>query len=263
MSSHADVEAGAFPSGHVFAAAAPIRYVLERAPERAQMLVVVFSGAPPAGRPPRYHYYRVLEDSGLDRLYVLDDAGAGDPPSPSWYLGPGHGRAVSDSISELVRTTAAELGYERSRVVTAGSSMGGWAALYYGARVGVGHVVAGEPQTLLGNYLCGPAFHAIAEHITGGSSGAERAFLNSLVFDALGSAAHPPAVHVMCGRASPYRENHVLPLSRFLDDHGIDWDLELFEGADHETIAAEFPSFMVRTLDRIASTWRDMSGSGR
>jgi hypothetical protein len=265
MGADDEVATGVFPGERVFAGRAPIRYVLHPGRRESPGLVVVFSGAPPDGRPPRYHWYRVLDDTDWARLYVLDDHGAGDPPAPSWYLGPGWGRDVSDSICALIRRTMAEPSVERSCTVTAGSSMGGWAALYYGARTGAGHVIAGEPQTLLGNYLCGPAFHTIAEHITGGSSSPERAFLSSLVFDALRAAAPAPDVHVCCGRESPYLENHVAPLAEVLDELGVRRDLELFEGADHDTIAAEFPGFMVRTLDRIASTLpaRDKSPSGR
>ena len=249
-----DLATGAFPGERVFAGSAPIRYVLQPRSGESPGLIVVFSGAPPVGRPPRYHWYRVLEDSDWARLYVLDDHGAGDPPAPSWYLGPGWGRDVSDSICALICQTTAELSVKRSCTVMAGSSMGGWAALYYGARTGAGHVIAGEPQTLLGNYLCGPAFHTIAEHITGGSSGAERAFLSSLAFDALRAASPAPDIHVCCGRESPYLENHVAPLAELLDELGIRWDLELVDGADHETIAASFPGYLIRQLALLAGS---------
>ena len=101
--------------------------------------------------------------------------------------------------------------------------MGGWAALYCGARVGAGHAIAGEPQTRLGSYLCGPAFHLIAEHVAGGSSPEDSRFLDAILFDALRAAPSPPHVHLYCGRESPYYEGHVAPLLAVLNELGAAW----------------------------------------
>ena len=115
--------------------------------------------------------------------------GLGEPlPQPNWYLGRGRRFVAAESICDLIDRTASELGVDRGNVITVGSSMGGWAALYFGARVGAGDAIVGEPQTLLGSYLCGPAFHTLAEHIAGGSSPEDSDFLDAILFDAFRAA---------------------------------------------------------------------------
>ena len=180
---------------------------------------------------------------------MLDDQGLpGPPPGPSWWLGRHQGPDVAGSVCELIERTAAELGVRRTRIVTIGSSMGGWAALYFGARVGAGHAIAGEPQTRLGDYLCGPAFHQIAEHIVGGSSPEHRRQLDAILFDAVRSAPSLPHVHLYCGRASSFYEGHVAPLVAVLDEVGASWDLELGDFSAHEDVGPPFRAHLDQCL---------------
>jgi len=195
---------------------------------------------------------------------VLDDHGPRNPlPGSSWYLGRRRGPDVAGSVCELIERIAEELGVERVRTVTIGSSLGGWAALYFGARVGAGHAIAGEPQTRLGSYLCGPAFHAIAEHIAGGSSPEHSRFLDTILFDALRAAPSPPHVHLYCGRDSPYHEGHVVPLLAVLNELGVAWELELGDSSEHGDIALHFPVYLLQRLDEVLGNAGIGSGSNQ
>jgi pimeloyl-ACP methyl ester carboxylesterase len=249
--------AEAFPGERVFSGAAPIRYLLHPATQRPDTLVVAFAGAHQPGEAAHYHWHRVLAGLPCHRMFLLDDHGCPSPePGPSWYLG-AKGSGVAGAVHALIQRTAAELGVEPERTLTAGTSMGGWAALYFGARVGAGHVIAGEPQTRLGDYLCGPAFHPIAEHVAGGSSRRERRRLDGLLFDAVRAAPAPPHVHVCCGRESSHYERHVLPLLALLTELGAQSELELGDYSDHEGIASHFPVFLRRCLDEVLGLARD------
>ena len=231
---------------------ARIEHVLHPATTSPDTLVVAFASAPALGQPPHYRYRRVLSEVPCHRLFVLDDHGLpGPPPGPSWFLGP-RGSDVADAVLALIQRVAGELGV--ARVVTAGSSMGGWAALYFGARAGADHAIAGEPQTRLGDYLCGPAFHRIAEHVAGGSSARERAWLDELLFDALRAAPSRPRMQLYCGRESPYRENHIRPL---LLEFGGDCELELGDFGDHGDIGPPFGTYLLDRLDAVLGLTRD------
>ena len=243
--------AEAFPGERVFSGAAPIRYLLHPATQRPDTLVVAFAGAHQPGEAAHYHWHRVLAGLPCHRMFLLDDHGCPSPePGPSWYLG-AKGSGVAGAVHALIQRTAAELGVEPERTLTAGTSMGGWAALYFGARTGAGHAIVGEPQTRLGDYLCGPAFHHIAEHITGGSAEPERRALDALVFDALRAAPSPPHVHVYCGRESPYRANHVEPLAAAMRELGAPCDVALGNFSDHGEIGTRFRDHLLQSLDEL------------
>jgi pimeloyl-ACP methyl ester carboxylesterase len=247
-----DVQTGGFSGERVFASGADVRYVLHTATASPDTLVVAFSSAQAPGAPPRYRWQKVLGDVPCHRLFVLDDHGPlGPRAGPSWYLGRHRGPDVAGSVCELIERTAQELGVERGRTVTIGSSMGGWAALYFAARVGAGHAIAGEPQTRLGSYLCCTAFHGIAEHIAGGSSPREGRFLDAILFDALRAAPTLPRLHVYCGRESPYYEAHVVPLLDAVDELGAEVELELGDSSEHDDISERFGPYLLRRLDKV------------
>lgn len=178
-----DRKTGVFRGERVFRGLAPIKYLLRRSATRSRTLIVMFSGAD-EGKPPRYNWYRLTADVPCHRLSVLDDGGQADPPRPSWYLG-AHESGFADAVCALIRRTAEDLRVDSSQLITAGTSMGGWAALYYAARVGAGHAIVGEPQALLGDFLCWEAFEDIAKHVAGGSSAAHQETLNDLLLAAL------------------------------------------------------------------------------
>ena len=247
-----DHETGEFPGERVFASEVDVTYMLRRATSRPKTLVISFSRAAPPGDRPLYRWQKLLSEFPCHQLFILDDHGPREPvPQPNWFLGHGRDLATPDSICDLIDLIASELEVARSNVVTVGSSMGGWGALYFGARIGAGHTLAGEPQTRLGDYLCGPAFHRLAAHIAGGSSAEDAAFLNAILFDAFRAADSPPTVQVFCGRKSPYNERHVQPLVALLDELGCDYRLKMVRGSKHEKVCSRFGPFMRKRLGEI------------
>jgi hypothetical protein len=257
-----DPETGGFLGERVFASRVDVKYVLQDATRAPDGLIVGFSSANAPERPPRYHWHKLLRDVRCPRLFVLDDHGPRDRlPRPSWYLGRHRRFDVPDSVCDLLDRIIEELGVPRERVVTVGSSMGGWAALYFGARVGAGHAIVAEPQTLLGRYLCGPAFQTLAEHLAGGSSLEDRDFLDSILFDALRTAASPSHVDLYCGRGSPYYEGHVQPLVEVLDEVGVAWELELAGHSEHGEVGLHFPAYLLRRVVEVVAPHGGSAGS--
>ena len=241
---------GDFEGERLFSSGADIRYVVHEA-EASDLLLVAFSAVHEPDKPPRYYFHRALRAIPCHRLFVLDDHGPDEPlRRPSWYLGHNRSTDVPDAIERLVADTAEELGVDRRRVVTCGSSKGGWAALYFGARLGTGHVFAGEPQVLLGRHLMQEENLGIARHVAGDVTDVDRAYLDGLLFEAFRAAAAPPDVHLYCGSGSPYRDRDVLPLVRFLDELGIPVDLELGDHSEHvPDLGIHFPGYMTRRME--------------
>jgi hypothetical protein len=245
----------------VFSSSVDLRYLLEEAPTRPDALIVAFSAAAHDGEAPRYYTLRALRAVPCHRLFVLDDRGPPGPPArPCWYVGSNRRTEVADSVCHLVREIAHELGVDRDRIITCGASKGGWAALYFAARIGAGHAIAAEPQSLLGQYLLQDGTYDIASHIAGGRSPADGEYLDSLLFEAFRSAEHRPHVHLYCGRGSPYYAWHVLPLIRCLESLGISVELELGEHSEHvPDLGRHFPGFLIARLRELL----DLSGSSR
>lgn len=89
-----------------------------------------------------FHFFKLLEPlPELSKLLVRD-------PSDSWYNAglPGVGDTLTEIAAAIERELAA-LGAER--ILTCGSSMGGYAAILFGCMLGAERAIAIGPQTLL------------------------------------------------------------------------------------------------------------------
>jgi hypothetical protein len=241
-----------------------LRYLLEPATEDPTALIVAFAAAHEPEEPPRYYTIRALRGVGCHRLFVLDDQGPPGPfARPSWYLGANRQQDVPGAVLELLETIATELKIGRDRVITCGASKGGWAALYFAARYGAAHAVAGEPQVFLGRHLLQDGTHDIAAHVAGGSSPADGEYLDALLFNALTEASDRPQIDLYCGRGSFYYQHHVLPLVRFLRETGITFDLTLGDYDNHvPDLGRHFPTFLVQRLRSLIATTGQTSGAG-
>ncbi len=246
-----DPETGDFRGERVFAAETDVKYVLYDPEVASGSLVVAFSPDHPVDVPPRYYFTRALMGLACPRLFVLDDQGPREPLArPCWYLGRNRVFDVADSILTLMEATARELGVPRRRVITCGGSKGGWAALYFGARFGAGHVVAGEPQVVLGRHICF-SYPTIAAHIAGDSSQEASDFLDGLLFEAFRAASDPPEVHLFSGRTD-FLDRDVLPLKAFLEDLAVPCRLDLSDHTSHiPEHGRRYPPFLRDRLELI------------
>jgi len=116
---------------------------------------------------PRYEFHRTAEELHANKIFFRDFAQA-------WYqrglpeLGPG-----ISGIDEYVRSTIDNTGATKVRFV--GNSMGGFAALLFCARAGVGRAIAFAPQTFVsaeqrelhGDTRWAPNIARLHENLTG------------------------------------------------------------------------------------------------
>jgi hypothetical protein len=230
-----------------------LRYVVEEASGWPRGLIVAFAAAVEDGEEPRYYTVRALRSIPCAKLFILDDQGPpGPPPRPCWYVGSNRRTEVADSVCELMRRTAQELGVPSGGVVTCGASKGGWAALYFAARFCAAHAIAGEPQVLLGDYLLQIDTHDIATHLAGGTSAEDRDYLNELLFSAFRQSQAPPRVHLYCGRGSGYYVDQAKALIDVLEPLRIPVELELGDHSAHvPDLGKHFPSFLTARLTTV------------
>lgn len=132
---------GAADSRFAALVADPGRHAVADFSPDAGVLLVLFGGIAGGVSMPVYEFFRVTEGYPAKRLFLRD-------PRRSWYLRglPGLGddaAALEAALAETVRQSGC------SRVVMAGASAGGFAALRFGSRLHATRVLAFSPQTYI------------------------------------------------------------------------------------------------------------------
>jgi accessory secretory protein Asp2 len=132
--------------------------------------------------------------------------------------------------------------------MTAGSSKGGFAALYFAYKCGYGATVAGAPQFLLGDYLGVENHIAILKSICGKAEERDKQFLNELLSDCIREAEYIPNTWIHVSRNEHHYQDHVLPLESLLNELDIVYHLDLADYSDHSQAGIYFPKFLIQTI---------------
>jgi hypothetical protein len=104
-------------------------------------LLVAFGGMPGHMGMPPFEFFNISQDLEVKKAYLRD-------LDRAWYHAGIRGLGDSpEQVAEKLRAVIADAG--SSKVVFAGNSAGGWAALLFGALVDVDLVLAFSPQTTL------------------------------------------------------------------------------------------------------------------
>ncbi|MFM9106442.1 MAG: hypothetical protein ACKOWF_07055 [Chloroflexota bacterium] len=173
-------------SADLFAAqvADPSRHAVADFSVTSNTLLVLFGGIAGGVSMPVYEFFRVTEGYPAKRLFLRD-------PRYSWYLRglPGVGddeASVVAALRDAIRQSGA------ARVVVAGASAGGFAAMRMGAAIGAERVLAFSPQT----FIDGPGRAAAGDDRWGPQIAALHAALGpeSPLYDAIPAVAAAPGV---------------------------------------------------------------------
>lgn len=231
----------------------------------ARRLIVVFQAI---NTRQSYNYIGTLSDLNAHRLYIKDDYGSDPLTRSSYYLGPNRSLTIADKVQRLIAQIRQDWGLPARDVITAGSSKGGYAAIYHGLRAGAGDVIAGGPQIMLGSYLNTPARDSvlppILEYLAGSVSAEAEAWANSILVDLLRSrTGWPTTVHFHVGTGEPHYERHALPFKALAQEQGLQvaWDLRSYD--THEELAAHFPVFLSGTLAVLAQKKTEIQNAHR
>ena len=124
----------------------------------SDVLLIVFSSCTRNGVKARYNYVRTLKDIRVNKLFILDDFA--EDHRGSFYLGPDFKFTVEKATYELINSQVKDK--NPSRLIFAGSSKGGWAALNFGLGYYGANIIIGAPQYYLGTYLNAPGNKALS-----------------------------------------------------------------------------------------------------
>ena len=153
-----------------------LKYVFLKS-DNSKKLIVVFSAFSAMGKPLRYNYMETLKDVNVNKLFILDSFGYNN--AGSYYLGSGGIFSVPKEVIELINKLKEENKVEE--IITAGTSKGGTAALFYGLKINADKVIIGAPQYHIGDYLNSEKHRPILEGICGDTSQKSVDRLNSLI----------------------------------------------------------------------------------
>lgn len=225
-------------------------------------LVVVFQAI---NRKPGYNYIRTLSGVRAHRLYIKDEYGEDPETRTSYYLGKARSFDIANKVQRLIAKVSASLNIERSDCIFAGSSKGGFAALYHGYRFGAGHIFPGGPQVLLGNFLNSSSERSvhppILEYIAGGRDQLSVAWANRVLQEVIVSARAPyPHTEIHVGRNEPHYREHVLPLMELVRKSNIpNFSIDYGDYGTHRELATHYPKFLRERVDWIARGFNPVS----
>jgi accessory secretory protein Asp2 len=209
-------------------------------------LVVVFQAI---NTTPGYNYIKTLTGTAAHRLYIKDDYGNDEATRSSYYLGPNRTDSIAIATQDLIREFAANLGVDRRNCIFAGSSKGGFAALYHGFKFNAGSILPGGPQVLLGDFLASRSENSvhppILNYLSGGTDPSCAEWANRILFRCIEEATPPfPRIKLHVGKGEPHYKNHAAPLMRFLHARGINISVDLGDYDSHEELASHYPKFL-------------------
>lgn len=139
-----------------------------------------------------------IKDIKCNQLYILDDFG--DGKRGCYYLGENGDFYLVEQIKALIQERMQHL--HCTKLITAGSSKGGWAALYYGFECKAKCCIVGAPQYYVGDYLNTDEHRPILKAIMGGKT-SDIKKLNLVLEEEIGRVRNRDYVAVMCMKITP------------------------------------------------------------
>lgn len=209
-------------------------------------LVIVFSGFPASGKAAAYNYISTLKKTKMNKLFILDDFGV--DKRGAYYLGENGDYSIEKATSSLINYIIKK--YNIKKISSAGSSKGGFAALYFGFKHKFNDIIVAEPQVLLGNYLNTPNHEYILKFITGNLQEDSIHKLNNLLIELIIVSNTKPNVYINYGQGSNYYPDHIIYLERILHKREINLFLKADDYNNHNDLVNFYPEFLVQTLNK-------------
>jgi len=214
--------------------------------ESSNKLIVTFPGFSSKDKPPAYEHINTLNECKCHKLFILDDYG----PRGSYLMGENRDHSIEESVVSLIFSLCEKHGIKKENIISQGNSKGGYCALYFGIKYNFGSVIAGIPQTCLGNYLL-KVIPEVAEYIAGGNDEEDRIYLNSLLYSQVDISKKFPEIYIHAGEGDHYYPEHVIPFLEKLDNKGIKYELDLRNYSSHTSIGLYYPGYLLKTLSTI------------
>lgn len=232
-----------------------IKYLLYPNQE-SEKLVVIFQAI---NTKQSYNYIKTLKEFNVNKLFIKDDYGLDELTKSSYYLGVKKDLSIAKYTQKLINDVVSDLNIKKENLIFAGSSKGGYAALYHGYTFGAGNIIPGGPQIMLGDYLyqTNPASirFEIFQSIVGDFTEENKEWANDQLYDVLKNSTEPyPNTKIHIGLKEPHYKEHVA----FFEDWVKNLNIQNVEiaGEDystHEELAEFYPIFLNNEMKRLVN----------
>lgn len=226
-----------------------LRYLFQK-DSTSRDLIVVFSAFPGAGMSSTYNYVNTLKETPGNKLFILDDFGF--EKRGVYYLCENGDFNIRDAVEELIATMTQKVRATQTTFI--GSSKGGYAALYFGFRLGATHVISGAPQYFVGGYLqAEPGRVKTLESMLGDITEAKLAELDAELATTITNKTHTPKLYMHYSTEEHTYKSHIEPLLEKLNSEQITVTRDIASYQSHMEVRHFFPSYLKQTLAEITT----------
>lgn len=232
-----------------------IKYLLYPNQE-SEKLVVIFQAI---NTKQSYNYIKTLKEFNVNKLFIKDDYGLDELTKSSYYLGVKKDLSIAKYTQKLISDVVSDLNIKKENLIFAGSSKGGYAALYHGYTFGAGNIIPGGPQIMLGDYLyqTNPASirFEIFQSIVGDFTEENKKWANDQLYDVLKNLVEPyPNTKIHIGLKEPHYKEHVAYFEEWVRDLNIQKvEIAGEDYSTHEELAEFYPIFLNNEMKRLVN----------
>ena len=238
----------------VFKGAVDLKYYFSPSSSCDKFLLVGFSGfngKEEHGEKARYNYVKQLKDLDAHKLFILDDY---ENNLPCYYLGSNKRLDYETTVMSLIVMIANTYSIPMGNVITFGTSKGGTAALYFGTKYKLGHVIAGGMQTKVGDYIYNVSEFTrtkILKLITGESNEQGRDYLNNFYQEVFENPNEGTNFNIHGGSGDYHYVTYGKPFIDTLRKKNIKVNLDVRDYSDHGKIGEFFTPFLYNQVAQI------------
>lgn len=224
--------------------------------QKSEKLLVVFQAI---NTRQSYNYIKTLKEFDVNKLFIKDDYGLDELTKSSYYLGVKKDLSIAKYTQKLISEVVSELNIKKENLIFAGSSKGGYAALYHGYTFGAGNIIPGGPQIMLGDYLyqTNPASirYEIFQSIVGDFTEENKSWANSLLYEVVKNSSEPfPNTKVHIGLKEPHYKDHVEFFENWVNEFNIpNVEIAGEDYSTHEELAEFYPIFLNNEVKRLVN----------
>ncbi|MDD3266916.1 MAG: accessory Sec system protein Asp2 [Burkholderiales bacterium] len=191
-------------------------------------------------------YYAFSESLSANVLHIVDNFG-----SHGSYLYSFVNKEIQESVYELIKSTLSELEITLNNTFFVGTSKGGFCSIYYSLLFGGGHVIAGEPQIKLGDFLFRKNWErnedckSIIYAMSGRVNKSDQDLLNDILYNLkVNHGNYTGSVTIHYGKNTGYYNSHIKFVNDVFVSYGISTDILNFVEHDISSHNDIIPIFM-------------------